>query len=123
MQHVTDPTFAGDVSVHLCRRVRSSARRRRSTCAARRPGRSRPGKGDTVWLGAIDANGLAVSYIQSIFWEFGSGVRAAEDRHHLAEPRLQLLARSEGASIRSNPAASRSTRSTRRWPASTMAAS
>ncbi len=30
--------------------------------------------GDTVWLGAIDANGLAVSFIQSIFFEFGSGV-------------------------------------------------
>jgi len=29
--------------------------------------------GDTVWLGAIDANGTAVSYIQSIFFEFGSG--------------------------------------------------
>jgi oxamate amidohydrolase len=31
-------------------------------------------KGDTVWLGAIDSTGLAVSYIQSIYWEFGSGV-------------------------------------------------
>jgi gamma-glutamyltranspeptidase/glutathione hydrolase len=30
--------------------------------------------GDTVWLGAIDANGCAVSFIQSIFWEFGSGI-------------------------------------------------
>lgn len=29
--------------------------------------------GDTVWLGAIDANGLAVSFIQSIYFEFGSG--------------------------------------------------
>ena len=29
--------------------------------------------GDTVWLGAIDGNGLSVSYIQSIFFEFGSG--------------------------------------------------
>ena len=29
--------------------------------------------GDTVWLGAIDAKGYAVSYIQSIFWEYGSG--------------------------------------------------
>ena len=29
--------------------------------------------GDTVWLGAIDGNGTAVSYIQSIFFEFGSG--------------------------------------------------
>ncbi|MGD9669943.1 MAG: gamma-glutamyltransferase family protein [Hyphomicrobiaceae bacterium] len=30
--------------------------------------------GDTVWLGAIDADGNAVSFIQSIYWEFGSGV-------------------------------------------------
>ncbi|MEH3144600.1 MAG: gamma-glutamyltransferase family protein [Methylobacterium frigidaeris] len=32
------------------------------------------GDGDTVWMGAIDGNGLAVSYIQSVYWEFGSGV-------------------------------------------------
>ncbi|MGL5736009.1 MAG: gamma-glutamyltransferase family protein, partial [Beijerinckiaceae bacterium] len=32
-----------------------------------------PEKGDTIWMGAIDANGLAVSYIQSIYWEYGSG--------------------------------------------------
>ena len=31
-------------------------------------------KGDTVWLGAIDAAGRAVSFIQSIYWEFGSGL-------------------------------------------------
>ena len=30
--------------------------------------------GDTVWLGAIDGDGNAVSFIQSVFWEFGSGV-------------------------------------------------
>jgi gamma-glutamyltranspeptidase len=30
--------------------------------------------GDTVWLGAIDGEGRAVSFIQSIYWEFGSGV-------------------------------------------------
>ena len=29
--------------------------------------------GDTVWLGAIDIDGLAVSFIQSIYFEFGSG--------------------------------------------------
>ncbi|PWV63167.1 gamma-glutamyltransferase family protein [Plasticicumulans acidivorans] len=33
-----------------------------------------PGGGDTVWLGAIDAAGRAVSFIQSVFFEFGSGV-------------------------------------------------
>jgi oxamate amidohydrolase len=31
-------------------------------------------KGDTVWLGAIDKDGMAVSFIQSVYWEFGSGV-------------------------------------------------
>jgi gamma-glutamyltranspeptidase/glutathione hydrolase len=31
------------------------------------------GEGDTVWMGAADASGLVVSYIQSIYWEFGSG--------------------------------------------------
>jgi len=31
------------------------------------------GEGDTIWMGAADAAGLVVSYIQSIYWEFGSG--------------------------------------------------
>ncbi len=30
--------------------------------------------GDTIWCGAIDGNGMAVSLIQSLFWEYGSGV-------------------------------------------------
>lgn len=30
--------------------------------------------GDTVWLGAADRDGVVVSYIQSVFWEFGSGL-------------------------------------------------
>jgi len=30
--------------------------------------------GDTVWLGAMDKDGNAVSFIQSVYWEFGSGV-------------------------------------------------
>jgi gamma-glutamyltranspeptidase/glutathione hydrolase len=29
--------------------------------------------GDTVWVGAIDGSGLTVSFIQSIYFEFGSG--------------------------------------------------
>ncbi|GGA73015.1 gamma-glutamyltranspeptidase [Neiella marina] len=30
--------------------------------------------GDTVWMGCTDANGTMVSFIQSVYWEFGSGV-------------------------------------------------
>jgi gamma-glutamyltranspeptidase/glutathione hydrolase len=35
------------------------------------PEPSRPG--DTIWMGAIDREGRAVSFIQSVYWEFGSG--------------------------------------------------
>jgi gamma-glutamyltranspeptidase/glutathione hydrolase len=30
--------------------------------------------GDTVWMGALDQYGTMVSFIQSVYWEFGSGV-------------------------------------------------
>lgn len=30
--------------------------------------------GDTIWMGARDSNGQLVSFIQSIYWEFGSAV-------------------------------------------------
>jgi oxamate amidohydrolase len=30
--------------------------------------------GDTVWMGARDSNGQLVSFIQSVYWEFGSAV-------------------------------------------------
>jgi gamma-glutamyltranspeptidase/glutathione hydrolase len=39
--------------------------------AAPWPPPSQPG--DTVWLGAADKEGRVVSYIQSLYWEFGSG--------------------------------------------------
>ncbi|MEX6507129.1 gamma-glutamyltransferase family protein [Jiella sp. M17.18] len=30
--------------------------------------------GDTIWMGAADKDGTTVSFIQSVFWEFGSGL-------------------------------------------------
>ena len=37
-----------------------------------------PNKGDTVWMGAVDGDGTVVSFIQSVFWEFGSGLTCPE---------------------------------------------
>lgn len=36
------------------------------------------GSGDTVWFGAMDGQGRAVSVIQSLYFEFGSGVVAGD---------------------------------------------
>jgi len=33
-----------------------------------------PAQGDTIWMGACDADGIVVSFIQSVYWEFGSGL-------------------------------------------------
>ncbi|MGI9382302.1 MAG: gamma-glutamyltransferase family protein, partial [Methyloligellaceae bacterium] len=46
--------------------------------------------GDTVWLGAIDGAGRAVSFIQSVYWEFGSG---------LVLPRSGVLWQNRGTSF------------------------
>jgi len=48
------------------------------------------GEGDTVWMGAADGNGLVVSYIQSIYWEFGSGC---------VLPRTGIVMQNRGASF------------------------
>jgi gamma-glutamyltranspeptidase/glutathione hydrolase len=48
------------------------------------------GKGDTIWMGAADASGLVVSYIQSLYWEFGSGC---------VLPRTGVLMQNRGASF------------------------
>jgi gamma-glutamyltranspeptidase/glutathione hydrolase len=54
------------------------------------------GKGDTIWLGAADASGLVVSYIQSLFWEFGSGC---------VLPRTGILMQNRGSSFSLDPRA------------------
>jgi len=54
------------------------------------------GEGDTIWMGAADASGLVVSYIQSIYWEFGSGC---------VLPSTGILMQNRGASFSLDPKA------------------
>lgn len=51
-------------------------------------------KGDTVWMGATDQYGTMVSFIQSIYWEFGSG---------LVLPSYGLLWNNRGVSFSLSP--------------------
>jgi oxamate amidohydrolase len=37
-----------------------------------------PADGDTIWMGAADRYGNVVSFIQSVYWEFGSGLTCPE---------------------------------------------
>ena len=70
---VTDPAFGCDVSAFLepgwldGEALRIDRKRASSVVPAER-------RGGTVYLAAIDRTGLAVSFIQSLYWEFGSGL-------------------------------------------------
>jgi gamma-glutamyltranspeptidase/glutathione hydrolase len=54
------------------------------------------GEGDTIWMGAADSSGLVVSYIQSLYWEFGSGC---------VLPATGLLMQNRGSSFSLDPKA------------------
>src|SRR6185503_1245742 len=60
------------------------------------PWPARPGDGDTIWMGAADHDGIAVSYIQSLYWEFGSGC---------VLPATGVLMQNRGASFSLDPGA------------------
>ncbi len=72
--HVTDPDYqASDPSSFLTDAVFA---REASRIDMKRAGDwpLKSGDGDTIWMGAIDKDGMAVSYIQSLYWEYGSGI-------------------------------------------------
>lgn len=77
-RHVTDPAYM-TVDPHALLAPEAI-----DALAARiDPQRAAPwgaGKGpaDTIWMGVIDGNGRAVSFIQSVYHEYGSGVVLAE---------------------------------------------
>jgi gamma-glutamyltranspeptidase/glutathione hydrolase len=72
-REVADPEIAGDLAPYL------EPKWLDAEAAAIDMRRAAPyppadARGDTVWMGAIDQAGLAVSFIQSLYFEFGSGV-------------------------------------------------
>ncbi|VEI71924.1 oxamate amidohydrolase [Serratia rubidaea] len=72
--HITDPACLAGDSQALLEPAALQALAARVDEQRAAPWGAGKGPGDTVWMGAIDNSGLAVSFIQSIYHEFGSGV-------------------------------------------------
>ena len=73
-RHITDPAYMTVDAYQLLDRATLALQ----VAAIKRdqalPWGAQSNRGDTVWMGAIDGAGRAVSMIQSIYHEFGSGV-------------------------------------------------
>ena len=87
---VTDPERLSDPPARYLEKsfLDTEAARIDRSKAARWP--APPGDGDTIWMGAADSSGLVVSYIQSLYWEFGSAC---------VLPRTGVLMQNRGASF------------------------
>lgn len=73
-KHITDPTFMTADPREFLKAEALNEMAQDIDSSRALPWPEASSKGDTVWLGAIDKEGRAVSFIQSIYWEFGSGV-------------------------------------------------
>jgi gamma-glutamyltranspeptidase/glutathione hydrolase len=92
--YVTDPAYMKVEVESLLSASRLDALANQISLAAALPWGGVSRTGDTVWMGVIDADGLAVSFIQSIYHEFGSGV---------VLPTTGLNWQNRGASFSLNP--------------------
>lgn len=74
MKYITDPAYMKVHAEDLLSEAYSAARRRKITGRALPPEAGRPPEGGTVYLCTADGEGNMVSYIQSNYCQFGSGV-------------------------------------------------
>ena len=109
----TDPAAAAASAAALSRCRRSSTTRRRDRSAARRPWPSPHGSRRYHLDGRRRRIGLVVSYIQSLYWEFGSGC-VLPATGVLMQNRGTSFSLAPGARTRLRPGRPR-TRSIRRW--------
>ncbi|MCP1675053.1 gamma-glutamyltranspeptidase/glutathione hydrolase [Natronocella acetinitrilica] len=73
---VTDPSRLPEDPMDILQAERVAAMAREFDPQQAAPWPPSRGAGDTVWLGAVDAQGRSVSFIQSTYHEFGSGIVA-----------------------------------------------
>jgi gamma-glutamyltranspeptidase/glutathione hydrolase len=73
-RHVTDPAYMTLDAQDLLAPAQIHALAARIDRARAAPWGAGAGSADTVWLGAIDGAGRAVSFIQSLYHEYGSGI-------------------------------------------------
>ena len=73
-RYLTDPDFMALPPAALLEAVRIDELAREFKSDRALPWGKKTDPGDTIWMGVIDGNGIAVSFIQSIYHEFGSGV-------------------------------------------------
>jgi gamma-glutamyltranspeptidase/glutathione hydrolase len=73
-EHITDPDYMRVDPAEMLAPGELDAMASRISTLRAAPWGTALDPGDTVWLGVIDRNGVAVSFIQSIYHEFGSGI-------------------------------------------------
>jgi len=72
--YVADPAYMKVAAESLLSASRLDALAKEIRLPTALPWSGKSTTGDTVWMGVIDGNGLAASFMQSIYHEFGSGV-------------------------------------------------
>jgi oxamate amidohydrolase len=77
-RYLADPTQATVPVARCLDPVRLAERRRRISRRAAMPAAGPAATGDTIAIVTADADGNAVALIQSLYWEFGSGVIAGD---------------------------------------------
>jgi gamma-glutamyltranspeptidase/glutathione hydrolase len=73
-RHVTDPAYMTEDPQDFLARERIAALAARIDRRRAAPWGAGSGPADTIWMGVIDGAGRAVSFIQSLYHEYGSGV-------------------------------------------------